>query len=190
MWLLASAAFALPSSAASWSLLTQGAVRIECTTDAGHAYCRSTGVIDAPLATAVATFSELDRYQSQMKQIASIQRLAPDVLHVVMDFPFPITDRDYVARFQQRTEADGTVVFAWHPVVDPRAPDDGRTVRLTAFDGEWRFAADGAGTRVTYLWEANPGGSLPDVGVVRRQAGLAAVQDLANACGARIVSPG
>lgn len=186
--LLTAHALALPGPAARWTELTVGKVRVECTTDAGRPYCRSTGVISVPLASAVATFARLDEHQDKMQKISKIERLQPDVLHVVMDYPFPVSDRDYVARFSLRTEADGTVVYGWTPVTDPRAPDDGSTVRLTWLDGEWRFAAEGAHTRVTYVWEADPGGSLPDVGMVRKQAGLFAVQDIANACGATIVS--
>ena len=133
----------------------------------------------------------MDRFSGKptVAKISSIRRLETDVLLVVMDYPGLISDRSYVAKFSRRTEADGTEVFAWIPVTHAGAPDDGSTVRLTWLDGEWRFKAEGTNTRVTYVWEADPGGSLPDVGLVRKKAGLYAVQDMANACGTTIVSP-
>ena len=67
------------------------------------------------------------------------------------------------------------------------APDDGQTVRLSWMDGQWRFKDEGGNTRVTYIWQADPGGGIPDVGAVRKQAGYLAILDMANACNTRIL---
>jgi len=188
-WMLAVTALALPPASATWTPLSASPVRIDCTTAQGVPYCRSTGVVNAAQPAVVETFAQLDRHVASMHKISRIDRLEPDVLHVVMDYPFPLTDRDYVARFGRRTESDGTVVFPWSPVTHAKAPDDGSTVRLATMDGEWRFQAEGAGTRVTYVWQSDPGGNLPDVSAVHKQAGLFAIQDIAAACGARVTGP-
>ena len=168
MWLFVSAALAaVPPDDGTWSSLQESPVKIVCTEVGGKPYCRSTGVIGAPVATARSTFETLDQHVSQMGAITRIDRLEPDVLHVVMDYPFPLKDRDYVARFAHRTEADGTEVFAWTPVVNPNAPATSDAIRLTWLEGEWRFTPAGSQTRVTYVWQADPGGSIPDVGAVR-----------------------
>lgn len=180
---------ALPGPDAVWTSLQSSPVQIECTTVGDKPYCRSTGVISAPVDTAVATFAALDQHVDKMGAIGKVERLDEDVLHVVMDYPFPLSDRDYVARFTKRTEPDGTVVFGWTPIDHAGAPAEKGVIRLTWLDGEWRFAADGANTRVTYVWNADPGGSLPDVKAVYKQAGTLAVQDIANACSAKVVSP-
>lgn len=186
--LLALNAAALPAAGVSWATLQQSPVRIECTTS-GDPYCRSTGVIGVASKVAADTFARLDQYLDRMHSITRIDRLEPDVLRVVMDYPFPLTDRDYVARFARRTEADGAEVFIWTPIAHPAAPDDGSTVRLSWMDGQWRFKDEGGNTRVTYLWQANPGGGIPDVSAVYKQAGYLAILDIANACGTKILSP-
>lgn len=189
-WVVAVAAVAaVPGGDATWAPLQSQPVRVECTSVGEAPYCRSTGVIGVPADVAAETFRTLDRYVDRMGAIAKVVRLEPDVLHVVMDYPFPLTDRDYVARFTYREDPDGTRVFAWKPVEHPQAPDTGDTVRLAWLDGEWRFAPDGANTRVTYVWQADPGGRLPDVGAVRKQAGTLAIEDIANACGTKVLSP-
>lgn len=187
--LLLATAHALPPESSDWAPLLADPVAIACTTSPSGPYCRATGVIATQLATASATFGELDRHVARMGAISTIARLERDVLHVVMDYPFPLSDRDYVARFVHRTEPDGTEVYAWAPVEHPSAPPTEGVVRLAWLDGEWRFAAEGASTRVTYVWQADPGGRLPDVNAVRTKAGTLAVLDMANACGTRIVSP-
>ncbi len=186
---LSTLALALPAPTSTWEPLAKSPVAIECTDTPAGPYCRSTGVVSVPVDTAVQTFRALDAHVAKMASITKIARLEPDVLHVVMDYPFPTTDRDYVARFTETTEADGTVAFTWTPTTHPKAPDNGQTIRLGRLDGQWRFAADGSNTRVTYVWHADPGGSLPDVGVVRKKAGLFAITDIASATGGRIVSP-
>ncbi len=186
---LAVAHAAVPGADAVWSPLQSSPVKIECTTVGTSPYCRSTGIISAPVETAVATFAALDQHVSKMGAIGKVARLEPDVLHVVMDYPFPLSDRDYVARFVKTVQEDGTTVFAWTPITHASAPEESGVVRLTWLDGEWRFAADGANTRVTYVWQSDPGGGLPDVKAVRKQAGTLAVQDIANACGAKVLGP-
>jgi hypothetical protein len=146
-------------------------------------------VIGAPVDVASDTFAHLDKYVSKMGSITAVNRLETDVLHVVMDYPFPLDDRDYVARFTHRTEEGGTQVYAWTPVTNAGAPVVDGVVRLTWLDGEWRFTPEGSNTRVTYVWEADPGGNLPDVGTVRKKAGTLAVTDMANACSTHILSP-
>lgn len=188
MLLLLARAWALPPASATWSPLQASPVRIDCTEHQGAPYCRATGVIGAPLDVAVATFEQLDRHVDKMGSIVSVTRVAPDVLHVVMDYPWPIQDRDYVAQFAHRVEPDGSHVFAWTPTTHAGAPEGGN-VRLDRLDGEWRFAQDAAGTRVTYLWQADPGGSLPDVGTVRKKAGQYAIDDMAAATGSARLSP-
>jgi hypothetical protein len=182
-------AFALPPASSTWTDIQSDPVHIACTTWEGRPYCRSTGVIGVPNTQAAATFADLDRFVKQMGAISRVDRLEPDVLHVVMDYPFPLDDRDYVARFSHRVEADGTEVFGWVPVEHPKAPPEDGIVRLSWLDGEWRFAAEGTNTRVTYLWEADPGGNLPDVRAVRSKAGTLAIGDIANACGTKVLAP-
>lgn len=189
MLILISSILAMPPSSAQWTTIQSSPVRIECALEGEKPYCRSTGVIGVPVAQASETFAKLDEHVSKMGAIAAVNRLESDTLHVVMDYPFPLDDRDYVARFAHRTEADGTEVYGWVPVVHAGAPPTDGVVRLTWLDGEWRFAPAGGQTRVTYLWQADPGGNLPDVKAVRTKAGTLAIQDIANACGTKIVSP-
>lgn len=184
-----SAFAAVPPSTTTWAPLQSSPVKIECADYQGKPYCRSTGVIGAPVDVAAKTFEQLDLHVDKMGSIASVTRLESDVLHVVMDYPFPLDDRDYVARFVHTVDGTGTHVFAWTPITHASAPAADGIVRLSWLDGEWRFAPEGANTRVTYVWEADPGGSLPDVGTVRKKAGTFAVSDMANACGTKILSP-
>jgi hypothetical protein len=189
-WFLPAASAAVPlSGSVTWSPLQDSPVRVSCTEVDAKPYCQSTGVIGAPVAEAAATFAKLDEHVDKMGAISRIDRLEADVLHIVMDYPFPLKDRDYVARFTRRTEADGSEVFSWVPVTHAKAPATSDAIRLTWLDGEWRFTPEGEHTRVTYVWEADPGGSLPDVGAVRKQAGTLAIKDIANACGTKLLSP-
>ncbi len=187
--LLAIASYAaVPGDSATWSPLTTSPTLIECTEAGGKPYCRSTGVIGVPVATAVDVFARLDQHTAKMENISLVDRLEPDILHVVMDYPYPLSDRDYVAKFTRRTDPDGTEVFAWAPVEHAGAPPDSSVIRLP-IDGEWKFKAEGANTRVTYIWMSDPGGNLPDANAVRKKAGYLAVFDIANAAGTKILSP-
>lgn len=187
MLLLILSAQALPPPTATWLLLSESPVRIECAQ--GLPWCRSSGLVGVDPATAVRTFAQLDQHVAQMGAISVVDRLEADVLHVVMDYPFPFSDRDYVARFTRRTEADGTEVFGWTSIEHPKAPVDPAIVRLGWSEGEWSFKPEGGQTRVGYLWQSDPGGGIPDVTAVYKQAGYLAIRDIATACGAEILKP-
>ncbi|HNC97292.1 MAG TPA: START domain-containing protein [Myxococcota bacterium] len=179
--------WAAPPATATWQVISESPVHIECAQ--GLPWCRSSGLVGVDQATAVRTFEQLDRYVEKMGAISVVDRLEADVLHVVMDYPFPFSDRDYVARFTRRTEADGTEVFAWTSTDHPKAPVDPAIVRLSWSEGEWSFKPEGGHTRVGYLWQSNPGGGIPDVTAVYKQAGYLAIRDIATACGAEILKP-
>ncbi len=187
--LVISLAFGLPAQTSTWKPLQASPVKIDCTETAAGPYCRSTGVIGAPLETAVLTFEKLDQHVAQMGSISTIERLESDVLRIVMNYPYPIPDRDYVARFDHRVDPDGSHVFVWSPIQHARAPIDPDIVRLDRLDGEWRFKSEGDQTRVTYLWQADPGGRLPDANIFRKKAGQYAIDDMAKATGSQRISP-
>jgi carbon monoxide dehydrogenase subunit G len=180
--LVIGSAWALPGASAKWTVLQDANPHIECTEEGGQPWCRSTGTIDLPIAQVSNTLEHMAEYQKLFKSIVKIDVLAPDTMHIVLDYPWPLTDRDYVAKFSKVVDGD-VQSYRWEPVTDGKAPDDGTNVRLVHMAGEWRLEPAGAGTKVTYTWQAEVGGALPEGGynVARKTAGSEALKDLKNA---------
>jgi len=103
-------------------------------------------------------------------------------MHITLDFPAPLADRDYVAKYVYTDEGDGLHTLRWSSVKhEDGAPVDG-VVRLGDYEGEWRLVAAEDSTWVTYLWHAHYGGALPSFALsqARKKTAGEALKDIAH----------
>jgi hypothetical protein len=152
-------AFALPGADAQWELLSGGPPKIECTTVAGEPWCRSAGVVPLPIDQVSTTLENMAAHQDLFDSIVKIDVVAPDTMHIVLDFPPIMSDRDYVAKYTRSTEGEARL-YRWVSV--PGTPPVDGVVRLPKMAGEWRLEPSGANTRVTYTWHAEIAGDFPN----------------------------
>lgn len=181
----AMSAWALPGAGASWTVLSDSNPRVECTEVSGEPWCRSIGTVALPIDQVSATLEDMAAHQALFESIVSIRVLAPDTMHIVLDYPAPMSDRDYVAKYSRSTEGTARL-YRWSPVVHPDAPEVDGVVRLPKMAGEWRLEPDGSGTKVTYTWEAEIAGSFPAMllNKARKIAGSEALKDIEKASSA------
>ena len=186
-WLLFSTALALPGPDSRWEPLQTDGSKVECTQTAGEPWCRSTAVVHAPIAQVAEALEDMAGQQDHFDSVRSIRVLAPDTMHVVLDYPGALADRDYVARYTRMSEGSARI-YRWEPVEHPEAPPTADVVRLPRFGGEWRLEPHAEGTRVTFTWQAEVAGSFPSwaVGIARRRVGHEALADLARARNAEL----
>ena len=188
--LLISSALARPGADATWELLDANPVRIECTEADGRPWCRSVGIIAAPIDEVASALEDMGSQADVFDAVSQIDVLEPDTFRIVLDFPGMFTDRDYVAKFSKLTEGDARI-YRWVPVTHPDAPETDATVRLVRMEGEWRLEPLDGKTRATYLWEAELMGSFPNwaLPTARKKAGHEALKDLAKSRKAKLSPP-
>jgi len=191
--LLVSAAFALPGPDVVFELLDDKPVPVECAASApGGPWCRSFGVIEAPVERVADALENMKANAHLFESIVSIDVLAPDTLHVVMDYPgyLGMSDRDYVAKYTRIIEGD-VRRYRWVPVTHPDAPPTDNPIRLPQFEGEWKLEPHPQGTKVTYLWQAAIAGSFPSSMYEQawKRAGYEALKDLAHTRQATLTAP-
>jgi len=180
----------VPGDRAAWESLTTSPVPVECVTAAGEPWCRSTGLVLAPIAQVSQALEDMRHNAHLFDSVLRIDILEGDAVHVVLDYPSPLDDRDYVARYTYTVEGDAHV-FRWVSELHPGAPITDEAVRLPAFAGEWRLEPRGEHTWVRYTWQAEINGSFPSFGysTARKRAGHEALKDLANTQGAALSAP-
>ncbi len=188
--LLFSAAQAVPPPESVWETLQQAPVRVECTTWQEAPWCRATGVFGAAPATVASTLEAMDRHTEVFHALVQIEQLAPGLVHAVLDYPSPLADREYVARYESRTDGQ-TQIYAWAPATHAGASLDPDRVLLSEMAGEWQLTPEGPGTQVIYLWQADIGGSPPAWALprARKLTGTSVLQDLAKATGGELSAP-
>ncbi len=187
---LSALALARPGADATWDLLDSSPVRIECTEVSGQPWCRSVGVIAAPIDQVASAMEDMASQSDVFEAVSQIDVLGDDTYRVVLDFPGMFSDRDYVAHFTKRVEGEARI-YAWEPVTHPKAPEVDGIVRLSRMAGEWRLEPAGTGTKATYLWQAELMGSFPSwaLSTARKKAGNEALKDLAKTRDAKLTPP-
>jgi hypothetical protein len=178
-------ALALPGADAKWEVLAGGDPYIECAVVGADTWCRSTSEVELPIDKVAATLEDMAAHQDLFESIVSIHVLAPDTMHITLDFPSPMSDRDYVAKYTRSVEGE-VRKYAWTPVQHPNAPEVEGVVRLPKMAGEWRLEPAGSNTKVTYLWHAEISGQFPTWALpqARKKAGNEALKDIAKASAA------
>jgi len=132
----------------------------------------------------------MSKHAHLFESVIRIDVLEDDILHIVLDYPSPLDDRDYVARYDYAQSGD-VRTFRWESVRHPAAPEGTDVVRLPNFAGEWRFSPHERGTWVQYTWQAEINGSFPALGykTAWKRAGHEALRDLAQTQGAGLIAP-
>lgn len=183
-------ALALPGGDAPWQPLSDKPVPISCIEDRGGPWCRAQGLISAPPAKVATALERMSESADLFESVVRIDVIAPDTLRIVLDYPWPFDDRDYVAKYTR--EVSGEVRrYKWTPAGSSVFPPEDGIVRLPRFAGEWKLEPAPGGTLVTYTWHADPAGSIPKKGhtTARKKAGHHALKDLARTQNATLSVP-
>ncbi|MDG2305571.1 MAG: hypothetical protein P8R42_13200 [Candidatus Binatia bacterium] len=124
------------------------------------------GKIDAPLAAVRKTLLDLDGFGAwfpstdEWRVLARTQESA--TVHGRLGLPWPVDDRDYVARYSWADTEDRGFVLEAVAVVDAAPkPADG-VVRVEEMHTTWNLEPLGTETAVRYVYAGSLGGRLPD----------------------------
>lgn len=176
-----------PAADAAWAVVSDGTIRVECVRHDGLPWCRSSAVLGAPLSSLVAVVDDFDRYPERFEHVDHVRALDANTKYIHVDYPSPLADRDYIARFD-RASRDGWFKVWWWAVAHPDAPPVDGVVRLERAAGSWELTAHPRGTHVSYVWEGEIGGDVAEWIVVRAR-GIMGTEVLAGLARAVGVSP-
>ncbi len=129
---------------------------------------RATTVLNTSLISAVAVILDtksLTQWVPYVSKAEVIERDADNsnfILHMELDFPFPLQDRDVVVRGKITQAADGTIIIQNTAINDNRAPVRPNVVRLTHYEGDWTLKPLAPNkVEVSTTGFGDPGGLIP-----------------------------
>lgn len=154
--LLAAALAGPPDDLGDVDVLATSPWRVACAAEGP--WCRSEGVIDAPIDRLAALLEDVAAYPDLFLRITEAVEIEPMVVHITLRMPFPFASRDYVARFA-RTRDGEIRRYTWEPT--GAAVPAGDAVRLEHAAGEWRLEPVIGGTAVRYTWHGSMGAGFP-----------------------------
>ncbi len=138
--------------------------------------------VDAPADQVLDVIADLEAYPQWTRQLTSVTVLSEDEgwadeAEFVLDAG--VLKDDYVLRYTWDVDADSTGVVSWELV---------RAHTLSAMDGSYTLATEGAGTRLTYRLAVDL--AIPMPGMLRRKAERAIVGSALEELKARVERAG
>jgi len=151
-----------------WGVLSNGKGKawVGCSSKTEITWCRSIGVINASQDKLSKILLDFESYPQVFKRVYKTKILEPDVVHLLLDMPFPFKQRDYIAKFVETREGKD-VLFTFNAVEHSEAAAPSReSVRLPRAAGRWRLEPmSPKQTRVTYTWNGELLGKIPLFGL-------------------------
>ena len=93
--------------------------------------------------------------------------MADDIVHIRIDMPFPISDRDYIVQYKIEKESE-YISYKFQAVKDTSIELNDGCIRLANAAGEWYLkAVNESSTKVVYTWNGELGGDFPDWALTR-----------------------
>ncbi|WP_336941131.1 START domain-containing protein [Acinetobacter pittii] len=122
---------------------------------------------DVPLERAVAVILDVNRADQWVPYMGKVEMLSQDekkgefTLYMVLDFPFPLKDRDVVVKGKMSKAANGVVTIK-NTAISGNYPIQPDVVRLTRYEGDWIFQKLANNkVKVTTSGYADPAGAIP-----------------------------
>ena len=122
---------------------------------------------NVPLEKAAALILDVDHAGKWVPYVGSVKVLSRDdqkgefLLYMVLDFPFPLKDRDLVVKGKMSKDAQG-IISIQNTAIEGGYPLNPDYVRIRQYEGDWTFQKLGnQKVKVSTYGYANPEGSIP-----------------------------
>ena len=149
----------------NWIILQEKPVKVDWLSYEGFPISRAEKLIKHDLDKVAEAIQDIDQYPIIFKRVTEIKRLDSNIVHVMLDMPFPFAGRDYVIKYFVKEE-ENTWTFSFHSVDHPSGILKPGVVRLGNAAGIWVLQSlSNNQTMVTYAWNGELLGNFPDFGL-------------------------
>lgn len=128
---------------------------------------KSETMFDVPIEKAVALVLDLEHAPRWAPNIAKVELLSRDdkkgefTIYMILHFPFPLKNRDMVARGKITKDANGNISIKNKAIIGGKAKN-ANYVRMTNYEGDWTFQKLGSNkVKVSNAGFADPEGAIP-----------------------------
>ena len=156
-----------PQSHRNWEVLQENEIWVGWTEYDNTQWCRAKSNINAPKKTISNLIEDKANYPKIFKRVESATVITDEIVHIVLDMPFPFYGRDYIVSYTQHEE-NGDAIYQFQSVKNSGIAVHEDYVRLIHAAGEWRLhPLDENNTEVTYSWNGELLGDFPDWALTR-----------------------
>ena len=148
-----------------WVILQEKPVKVDWLSFKGYPISRAEKLIEHNLNEIAEIIEDIEQYPTVFKRVTKTKRLDSNIVHVMLDMPFPFSGRDYVIKYS--SEKDENIwKFSFYAVDHPKGTLKPGVVRLDNAAGIWILKGlPNNKTMVTYAWHGELLGNFPDFGL-------------------------
>ena len=145
-----------------WKTLQNNDISIKTTQYQGFPICKAETILPLPLKTISAIIENVENYPNVFLRVTKTRVLEDDVVHIMLDMPFPFSGRDYIIKYIKH-KFSSAWTFRFSAVEHVQAPPEKGHVRLIHAAGEWKLTAiNDHETNVSYTWNGELLGDFPN----------------------------
>ena len=144
----------------AWVSLQKGDISIAYI-EKEYTWCSSMSTFNTKMDDLLNIIEDVENYYKTFDSIVESSRDKNDIVHIKVDYPMPLSDRDYVVKFDKILKPH-EIIYRFHSATPFIIPEDQNYIRLNNAAGEWRLKDMNNGQiSVTYTWNGELKGSAP-----------------------------
>ena len=153
--------------ARDWNIIQKNKIEIKWTTYNGYPICQTSSVLPFSIQSISSIIEDVKNYPRVFKRIHKTNILEKNIIHVMLDMPFLLADRDYVIKYE-KSKIQNEWEFTFKAVQHKKAPLDKDYIRLINAAGKWKLISiDDNQTSVSYIWNGELLGDFPNFALER-----------------------
>jgi len=125
-------------------------------------WCRTQSTIPYGIDKVSRMIEDLENYYNIFDRVKSSILLDSNVVHIRIDMPFPISDRDYIVKYKTN-KYDNHISYKFEADTNTKISTNEGCIRLVNAAGEWYLkTVDENSTKVVYTWNGELAGDFPE----------------------------
>jgi len=146
----------------NWNVLQDKKIWIGWAEEGDIPWCKAQTTFPFSMDKIAEILEDKTNYPNVFKRIEATTILEPEIVHIMLDMPFPITSRDYIVKYTTHLTGND-LLYQFRAVNHEKASPTKSYIRLVNAAGEWRLSpVNNNETKVIYTWNGELLGDFPD----------------------------
>ena len=151
----------------NWNILQDNSIKIESRIYKGFPISKAETILEHNIEQIANIIKDLDNYPNIFERVTNTRRIGENIVHIILDMPFPFDGRDYIVEYEIIKKIDSWM-FTFSALKNERHLKIDGHVRLPNAAGVWILDKTSENsTKVTYAWNGELLGNFPDFGLER-----------------------
>ena len=105
----------------NWNLLKDNSIKIESRIYKGYPISKAETILEHDIKDVASIIKDLDNYPKIFGRVTNTNRLGENIVHIILDMPFPFDGRDYIVEYEIIEKVDSWV-FSFSAQKNKRNP--------------------------------------------------------------------